>query len=158
MALFVIARLLDEKGRSLAYKVYSNTTKKSMLIHKRDVADEIINKNVRVIGLEPKTIVVNDKCSTKIKELRNLYKTTETDEVDCIGNLITDKPKYIVLGVYGFGANRVFKCVDGNAVEHMIPYDEFYELLKEKRIIGATINKGAIHIYKDCNKQLYEKI
>lgn len=158
MALYVIARLLDEKGRSLAYKLYSDQTKKSMLFHKKDIVNELLNRNRAVVGIDLITHFAGDKCNCQIKEQRNLFKTANTDVVDCKGNLITDKPKYIVIGVYGFGTNRVFKCVDGNAVEYKIPYERIIELLNENRVVGAALHNGAIHIYKDCNKQLYEKI
>ena len=158
MALYVIARLLDEKGRSLAYKIYSDQTKKSMLIHKRDIVNELLNKNRTVVGIDVLTHIVGDKCSFQVKEQRNLFKTANTDAVNCKGNLITNKPKYVVIGVYGFGTNREFECVDGDAVEYRIPYERFIELLHENRIVGAELHNGAIHIYKDCNKQIYEKI
>lgn len=158
MALYVIARLLDEKGRSLAYKIYSDQTKKSMLIHRRDIINEIYSKNRAIVGIDILVQNIGEKCSVQIKEQRNLFKTAKTDAVDCKGNLITNNPKYVVIGVYGFGINREFKCVDGNAVEYKIPYERFIELLHENRIVGAALHNGAIHIYKDCNKQLYEKI
>ena len=159
MGLFVIGKLLNECSKVVGYKIYNSETKKSGLIAKEDILNVLMQGKHEIAGLKVLEVPYQNKnelmSAFRLVESYRLYDVSRVSVVDGWGKVV-DKPNvYILIGVYGFGEARQFKCVNGNCHERFIPYTEFVEKLKNKEIVGANYGSRKIDIHKKCRNQIY---
>ena len=159
MGLFVIGRMLNECSKVIGYKIYNSETKKSGLIAKADLTNIVAQGKHEIVGLRVAEVpyVANHELvsAKRLRETSGLFNVSHLSNVDCWGKVIGSPDVYVVIGVYGFGEARQFKCVNGNCFERFIPYEEFVDKLKKKEIVGAIYGTRKIDIHKKCRSQIY---
>jgi hypothetical protein len=97
--------------------------------------------------------------TTVLVENHHGYVTGMTDLVDCLGNpIFKDTGILCLLGYYGFGEARTYRCVNSAGEEVEIDYETFKSMTEADKLIGTYIrNEGYPEICKVCKNQLYRE-
>ena len=159
MRLITIGRLMDEKKRAMAYKIYNDETKKSAIIAISDLSKRMNENKLNIIGLKLVDQIYNTrddyKLTRKIKAQTGLFKAANLDEINSKGFVIGEPTRIVVLGAYGFKDDREFLCVNGNCDEFIVGYDDFIEKVKRNEVVGARYTSH-LEIFKPLNMQYYK--
>lgn len=152
--LFVIGRLLTDKERIEAYKIYDAKTNEVQLISRKKVMNlaKVANPNELVIvGLKRRGKVLDNKGLPVIIENDYLYATKELDKLNGYGEPIKETGKKILIDIKGYQEAATYRVVDSRGKQQWLSQKDFMQLLEEEKIIGAKLYNSGVRVYKYCD-------
>lgn len=157
MRLFIVGRLINDKGRIEAYKIYE-ADKKQLGLYSRDNVHDVVRRGILVVGLMKKlnsegNVARNSDGKIKVVENRHLYSTVKTDDVNSKGEPLEQSEKVCLIGLNGFCEDTKYRVVDSMGHEKWLEHRDFENLVDQNKVVGALRTGKNISIYKHCKYQ-----
>ena len=149
MRLFIIGRLLNKKGKVVAYKLYDPDKKQTAIIQKKDVQAVALQEKAEVVGLV--------RTNGKVITVHSSFNVRKTDSLNGKGEPIEPSGRYVLLGYSDFLEETKYRLVDSSGNEKIVLEEEFKQMVAEDKINGAMLSehKKKIVMYKPCNQREY---